>query len=88
MKDRINQYITDWECRCYYNGIPDEVPNELKDKVPSYKRIALAILNNDVTLKTLGMTGKKSKYYSILKKIEIDARNENLKKVSEFENNL
>jgi len=77
MRDRIENYISDWEEKCYYDGIPDEVPNEVKNKVPSYKRIALAILNNDVTLKTLGLSGKKSIYYSILKKIEIDERNKN-----------
>jgi len=77
MRVRIENYIKDWEEKCYYNGIPDEVPNEIKDKVPSCKKIAIAILNNDVTLKSLGLTGKKSVYYSILKKIEIDERNKN-----------
>jgi predicted phosphoadenosine phosphosulfate sulfurtransferase len=75
MRKRIEAYIKDWEEKCYTNGIPDEVPNEIKSKVPSYKRIAIAILNNDVTLKSLGLTGKKSVYYSILKKIEINERN-------------
>lgn len=44
--------------------------------MPSYKRIALAILNND--LSDLGIHGKKSKYYSILKGIEIKERKMNL----------
>jgi predicted phosphoadenosine phosphosulfate sulfurtransferase len=63
-----------WERRCYKNGIPDEAPSELGDRVPSYKRICLAILNNDLQLTSLGYYPKKSKYYSILKRIEIDAR--------------
>lgn len=63
-----------WEKRCYKKGIPDEAPFQLKDKVPSYKRICLAILNNDLQLTSLGYEPKKSKYYSILKRIEISAR--------------
>lgn len=69
------EYIETWESRCYYNGIPDEVANEIKDKVPSYKKIAIAILNNDHPLQSLGFTPKKSKYYHELKKIEIEKRN-------------
>jgi predicted phosphoadenosine phosphosulfate sulfurtransferase len=59
------------------NGIPDESPIEIRDKVPSYKRIALAILTNDHSLKSLGFTPKHSKYYSLLKRIEISARQTN-----------
>jgi predicted phosphoadenosine phosphosulfate sulfurtransferase len=40
--------------------------------VPSYKKICLSILKNDY--KDLGYYPKKSKYYSILKRIEIDQR--------------
>lgn len=42
-------YLTLWEGRCYYLGIPDEVPTEImrSGKAPSYKTIAIAILNND-----------------------------------------
>ena len=38
-----------WENRCYFDGIPDEVPHKLaaSGRVPSYKAIALAILRND-----------------------------------------
>jgi len=63
-----------WEKRCYKDGIPDEAPFQLADKVPSYKRICIAILKNDMNLTSLGFEPKNSKYYSILKKIEIDAR--------------
>jgi len=42
--------------------------------VPSYKRIALAILNNDHPLESLGFTPKTSIFYSALKRIEIEAR--------------
>jgi predicted phosphoadenosine phosphosulfate sulfurtransferase len=65
-----------WESRCYSDGIPDEIPFKLDqlNKDPSYKRICLAILKNDHQLKSLGGKVKKSKYYILLKKIEIDAR--------------
>lgn len=82
MKQNIIHYIKTWEKRCYSNGIPDEVPGRLSqlNKAPSYKEICSAILKNDTNLKTLGFTPKKSKYYSFLKKIEIDARNGNKNK--------
>lgn len=77
MKNRIKEYITTWENRCYPDGIPDEAPNEISDMVPSYKRIAIAILRNDYSLKYLGFTPKKSKFYTILKGIEIRKRENN-----------
>lgn len=69
MKEKIVKYIETWEQRCYYDGIPDEVPLELErmDCVPSYKKICIAIIKNDINLKTLGFTAKKSRYYSELK---------------------
>lgn len=76
MKTKVNEYIREWENKCYLNGIPDEAPIRLVqlNKVPSYKKICIAILNNDHCLKSLGFEPKKSKYYHILKRIEIDAR--------------
>jgi len=35
----------------------------------------MALLNNDLQLTELGYQSKPTKYYSILKRIEIDARN-------------
>lgn len=72
--ERIREYIETWEKRCYKDGVPDEAPAELQDRVPSYKRIAIALLKNDMNLTSLGYEPKKTKYYSILKRIEIDAR--------------
>lgn len=70
MEKEIRKYIKAWEQRCYVNGIPDAAPNEINDKVPSYKKIVIAILNNDMT----GIIAKKkSKYYSILKNIEMNS---------------
>ena len=77
--EAISKYITEWESRCYKKGLPDEAPIELNKIVPSYKQIAICILNNN--LKPLGIEGKKSKYYSILKRIEIDQREFNGKQL-------
>ena len=68
----IERYIKTWESRCYKGGIPDEAPKEIFDKVPSYKAIAIAILKNDIGI--LGIEKPKSKWYSVLKRIEIEAR--------------
>lgn len=77
MKQKIMDYIKTWENRCYFDGIPDEAPYELeiRNKVPSYRKICYAILKNDLTLKSLGFTSTKSEYYSYYKKIEIEKRN-------------
>lgn len=60
-----------WESRCYYSGIPDDAPIEIFNKVPSYKRIAIALLNNDLQLTALGYEAKKTPYYGMLKRIEL-----------------
>jgi len=72
MKKEINQYIKKWE-KVYSNGIPDEAPIRLNElnKVPSYKKIAMSILNND--LKNI-CEPKKSIWYSNLKRIELKQR--------------
>lgn len=77
MKTQIEQYINTWERRCYKDGIPDELPDTLEslDRVPSYRKIAIAILKNDPSLKSLGFTPKESIYYGIYKRIEIAERN-------------
>lgn len=77
MKQKIEQYVRTWETRGYRDGIPDEVPLELMHLrlAPSYKAIAIAILKNDASCKSLGFTAKVSLYYSALKRIEIEARN-------------
>lgn len=75
---KIKTYVKEWETRCYHTGIPDDAPIEVFDKVPSYKKIALCLLKNDLHLTGLGMEGFNSKYYSILKGIEIKARTKDL----------
>jgi len=72
--------LKEWEAKGYIGGIPDEAPLRLMElnKAPSYKQVCIAILKNDISLKSLGLTPKKSIYYSILKKIEIEGRNKNV----------
>ena len=79
LKRRIEEYVKQWEDKCYPHGIPDEVPSRLAQlhKAPSYKQICIAILRNDYALKTLGFEPKKSKYYHALKKIELEERAKN-----------
>lgn len=72
MEKQIREYIELWEQRCYHEGIPDEAPLEIFDKVPSYKKIAIAILKNDLSL--IGIQPRKSEWYNILKRIELDER--------------
>lgn len=72
MVREIHEYVKKWEHRCYHEGIPDEAPKEIDDMVPSYRRIAIAILKNDAG--HIGFSKPKSIYYNILKGIEIKNR--------------
>ena len=76
LTSKIEAYVSTWERRCYSDGIPDEVPSKLSQsgRVPSYKAIAMAILRNDMTLKSLGFEGKHSQYYDKLR-AELKAKN-------------
>jgi len=80
MRKKILSYIIDWESKGYPDGIPDEVPNELMvlNLAPSYKAICFAILKNDISLKTLGLSAPKSKYYYAIKGIALAADSTNL----------
>ena len=73
MENKIRQYIATWERRCYPDGIPDEAPIEIDDMVPSYKKICIAIMKNDLEL--LGFSRPKSLWYGIIKRHEIEMRN-------------
>ena len=74
MRQRIKDYITSWITKCYSSDIPDEVPAEIFDRAPSYKRICIAIMKNDTQLEILGFSRKKCKIYSLLKRAEIKER--------------
>jgi len=55
---RVMAYVELWESRCYSDGIPDEAPRKLEasGRVPSYRQIAVALLNNDLKLHSLGFS--------------------------------
>jgi predicted phosphoadenosine phosphosulfate sulfurtransferase len=66
----VKSYEEVWESRCYPDGIPDEVPDGLMKsmRVPSYKAIAMAILQNDLYLYSLGFQPHVSHWYRVVKK--------------------
>lgn len=78
-EQRIEEYTSLWIERCYKDGIPDFAPNELHDKVPSWKRIAVCLLKNDLRLTGLGFKGFESVFYSELKRIELKDRDKQLR---------
>lgn len=76
LKSKVYKYVKDWEQKGYKDGIPDEAPLifERSGKVPSYRKICMAILRNDVALTSLGFEPPKSLVYMDLKRIEIQNR--------------
>lgn len=76
MKNKIKEYIKTWENKCYYFGIPDEIPQKLSEtkRVPNYKDIVKCIIKNDNHLEGLGFTKQKCNAYNVLKKIELYER--------------
>lgn len=76
IEKRIDQYIATWLDNKGYQEIPDEVPSQLMEEnlAPSYKAICLAILKNDHHCISLGMSPPESKWYSELKRIELEQR--------------
>jgi len=63
--------------RCYLNGIPDEAPLQLEkiNRVPSYRAIAMAILNNDLMLRSIGFYEDEGLLAKELRKIKKDKEN-------------
>lgn len=59
----MSAYVADWEAKCYFEGIPDEVPAKLlfSGRAPSWKAIAICILSNDLKFKRLGMRRDENK---------------------------
>ena len=68
----MNSYVKVWKERCYENDIPDEIPDGLMKsmRVPSYKAIAMAILQNDLALHSLGFQPHVSHWYRVIKQNE------------------
>jgi predicted phosphoadenosine phosphosulfate sulfurtransferase len=76
MKQKILDYIRKWESQGYPDGIPDEADAKLEGlkKVPSYRMICKAIMKNDLALVSLGYNRPQTESYSVLKRIELAAR--------------
>jgi len=55
---RVEAYVEMWRSRCYSDDIPDEVPELLArtNRAPSWKKIAICLLKNDMKLRGLGFT--------------------------------
>ena len=68
MKEAVKNYIAKWK-KYGYDEIPDEVPLRIYqlELSPSYKSLAIAILNNEIQINR----NKKSKWYFELKRIEL-----------------
>ena len=54
--ERVLEYVKTWQRRCYSGGIPDEVPAKIaaSGRAPSWRAVAIAILQNDLHLYQLG----------------------------------
>ena len=61
-----------WKGRCYSEDIPDEVPQSVMEsmRAPSYKAIAMCILNNDLPLYGLGFAPHVSHWYRTVKQLK------------------
>ena len=55
---RIEAYVQTWQQRCYRDSIPDDLPDGLlfSGRAPSWKAIAICLLQNDFRLHKLGYT--------------------------------
>lgn len=57
----MEHYEATWINRCYFDGVPDEVPSGINatGRAPSWKSVAVCLLKNDLMLTGLGFsTGK------------------------------
>jgi len=73
--NRFKKFIVGWKKRGY-KIIPDEAPHnlEVKQWVPSWRRMARCILRNDYYCKGLGQTQPKSEAYQKFKSIQLKNR--------------
>ena len=61
----FQKWLVGWKGRGYKNGIPDEAPKVLENKMwaPSWRRLCKVLLRNDYWCKGLGLTQPKSDAY-------------------------
>lgn len=76
LTQRVKDYISTWEKRCYFNGIPEECSDLLMNsgRCPSYKALAFAILKNDHNLYSVGFSQKNSEILNSI--IQINKKQE------------
>lgn len=81
MREKIAAWIKKWEGRGYSHGIPDEadIGIELAERAPSYRRVCLAIMKNDVQLESLGYTRESCAIYMSIKREELAKRGDSHK---------
>lgn len=74
---RAKSYVKTWRDRCY-EDIPDEVPQSIMEsmRAPSYKAIAMCILNNDLPLYGLGFAPHVSHWYRAVKQLKAKEDNQ------------
>ena len=72
-KELVERHVNEWQNRCYFLGIPDEVPKMIADAglAPSWKAIAIALLKNDMQMTSIGYSPKQSAWYGVLKRREL-----------------
>ena len=79
---KFQGWMLGWRKRGYTDGIPDEAPKILENKmwVPSWRRLCKVLLRNDYWCKGLGLTQPKSDAYG--RYLEIKKKNKALKNES------
>lgn len=79
-EQKIKQYIEKWQKQGYPGELPDSAPRVLEKNnlAPSWRAIAYCLLQNDLGLSQLGFSRPHSRWYDIIKKIEIEGRNNEL----------
>ena len=80
---RVEVYCQTWKKRCYFDDIPDEVPDGLErsNRVPSYKSIAIAILKNDLLLRSIGFSEEEG---NLAKELRLSYKNKLDKQLNLF----
>ena len=70
-------YCQKWEGRCYRDGIPDDIPRKIfvAGRAPSYRAIAVCILQNDLKLFGLGFVREENTLSSQIYKSHKDKSN-------------
>jgi predicted phosphoadenosine phosphosulfate sulfurtransferase len=72
----ITKWVEIWKSRGYSHDIPDQAPDifEQENMAPSYRRICLAIMKNDIQLQSLGYNREPCQVYNVIKRAELKQR--------------